>query len=130
MGVFDVAIAHRGLHNEKVSENSMEAFRLAVEAGYNIELDVHVIKDGKIIVFHDDNVKRMVPGKNIKVADLTAKDIDGNDYLLPDGQHIPYFEDVLKLVDGKVNIVCELKNINPFDKKLEKAIVEMIKIKH
>lgn len=126
MGVFDIAIAHRGLHGNGVSENSMKAFELAVKAGYNIELDVHRLQDGSIIVFHDDTVNRMVPAKKGKINDLTAKDIDGEDYLLPDGQHIPYFKDVLALVDGKVNIVCELKNLNPFDTKLEQSVIEMI----
>jgi len=129
VGVFDIAIAHRGLHSKTVSENSMKAFELAVEKGYNIELDVHRLTDDKIIVFHDDNVKRMIPTKDIKITELSSKDIDGEEYLLPDGQHIPYFEDILKMVDGKVNIVCEIKNLSFTDFRLEKIVIEMIKDK-
>ena len=54
-------IAHRGCHDieKNVPENSMLAFDKAVENNYIIELDVHILKDGNIVVFHDDNLKRM-----------------------------------------------------------------------
>ena len=50
-----VRYAHRGLHNKEkgIPENSMAAFRLAVEHGYGAELDVHLLKDGRLAVFHD-----------------------------------------------------------------------------
>ena len=52
--------AHRGLHTEDmtVPENSLAAFRQAVEAGYGMELDVQLSKDGRVVVFHDDDLKR------------------------------------------------------------------------
>ena len=53
-------VAHRGLHSrdKSVPENSLEAFRLAAEAGYGIELDVQLSKDGQVVVFHDDTLDR------------------------------------------------------------------------
>ena len=51
-------IAHRGIHY-KYRENSIKAFRLAIIEGYTIELDVHLTMDAKVIVFHDDNLKRL-----------------------------------------------------------------------
>ncbi|MDD4596084.1 MAG: glycerophosphodiester phosphodiesterase family protein, partial [Candidatus Izemoplasmatales bacterium] len=53
-------IAHRGLHtgNGIVPENSMKAFRLAIEKNYGIECDVNVLKDGTVVVFHDKDLKR------------------------------------------------------------------------
>lgn len=56
-----VNFAHRGLHTEdkRVPENSLEAFRLAAEAGYGIELDVQLSKDGRVVVFHDDTLDRV-----------------------------------------------------------------------
>ncbi len=53
--------AHRGLHDKKIGipENSMAAFREAIRANKGIELDVHLTKDKKIAVFHDDSLKRM-----------------------------------------------------------------------
>lgn len=52
-------IAHRGLHGDGVCENSLEAFRRAIEAGYGIELDVHLTADGKLCVIHDCYLSRM-----------------------------------------------------------------------
>ncbi|MBR5969563.1 MAG: glycerophosphodiester phosphodiesterase [Lachnospiraceae bacterium] len=53
--------AHRGLHDNatEAPENSMAAFRKAVEAGFGIELDVQITKDGRLVVFHDDTLERM-----------------------------------------------------------------------
>ena len=53
--------AHRGLHSRDMSvpENSLEAFRLAAKAGYGIELDVQLSRDGQVVVFHDDTLDRV-----------------------------------------------------------------------
>ena len=45
--------AHRGLHGHGVPENSMAAFQAALDQGYGIELDVHLLKDGNLAVMHD-----------------------------------------------------------------------------
>ncbi|HPE95084.1 MAG TPA: glycerophosphodiester phosphodiesterase family protein, partial [Bacillota bacterium] len=58
-GFTGVMYAHRGLHGGDVPENSLEAFRLAVENGYGIELDIRLTKDGRVIVFHDDSLERV-----------------------------------------------------------------------
>jgi len=56
--------AHRGLHcaQDGIPENSLPAFRRAVEAGYGIELDLHLTTDGQLVVFHDDTLRRHRPG--------------------------------------------------------------------
>ena len=48
--------AHRGLHSRDMSvpENSLEAFRLAAKAGYGIELDVQLSRDGQVVVFRSE----------------------------------------------------------------------------
>lgn len=99
--------AHRGLHNDERAENSMSAFRAAVEAGYGIELDIRLSKDGKLVVFHDDTLDR-VCGREGKVVDFTAEELAifrlrGTD----DG--VPLFSDVLSLVDGRVPLLVEIK---------------------
>ena len=68
--------AHRGLHNTDGSapENSLPAFRLAAEHGYGIELDVHITKDDRIIVFHDDDLLRMC-GVDAKTEDFTFAEL-------------------------------------------------------
>ena len=53
--------AHRGLfdNDSDAPENSLAAFKKAVDAGYGIELDVQLSKDDKLVVFHDATLKRM-----------------------------------------------------------------------
>lgn len=53
--------AHRGLYNHgtDIPENSMMAFRKAKHLGFGCELDIQCTKDGKVVVFHDDNLLRM-----------------------------------------------------------------------
>lgn len=105
-GVF---YAHRGLHNKKagVPENTMEAFRKAVDAGYGIELDVQLARDGEVVVFHDFDLKRAcgVPGS---VSDFTYEELQAFP-IMGTKARIPRFRDVLELVDGKVPLLVELK---------------------
>jgi len=99
--------AHRGLHdgNVKVTENSMEAFRLAVEKGYGMELDVQLTKDGKLVVHHDGSLKR-VCGVDQLIREVNFADLP----LLPDGSRIPLFTEVLNMVDGRAPIIVEVKH--------------------
>ena len=66
------AYAHRGLHGNGVPENSMAAFRAALDSGYGIELDVHLMKDGKLAVIHDASLKRTA-GTDVKIEELTEE---------------------------------------------------------
>lgn len=100
-------IAHRGLWNLKCPENSMGAFRRCINAGIPIELDVHIIKDDTLIVFHDDNLKRMC-GSNKKVKDLN-RDTIVNYRLEYTDYRIPTLKEVLDEVDGKVLLDIEIK---------------------
>lgn len=99
--------AHRGLHNAELPENSMAAFRAAVEAGYGIELDIHLMKDGKLAIIHDASLKRTA-GVDVKIEDLCAEDLE-NYRLEGTEEKIPLFTSFLEMVDGKVPLVVELK---------------------
>ena len=102
-------IAHRGYHNitKQIPENSNLAFQEAIKNDLIIELDIHLMKDGNVIVFHDDNLKRMTGiDKNIK--DCNYEQIK-NLKLLNTNQNIPLLSDVLKLINGKVPVIIELK---------------------
>ncbi len=101
--------AHRGLHDNAsdAPENSMRAFRKAAEAGFGIELDVQMTKDGVPVVFHDDTLKR-VCGVEGKVSQYTYEELQELSLCGTD-QKIPKFADVLKLVDGRVPLIVELK---------------------
>lgn len=127
MRLFQVPIAHRGLHDETSPENSLSAYKKAVEHGYNIETDVRLLKDGKVVCFHDFSVGRMIKGKSDKIEDLTYEDLCKDEYLLPNGERIPLFEELIGLVDGKVDILCELKSINFYKFDLESKVYELIK---
>lgn len=99
--------AHRGLHNAERAENSMSAFRAATEAGYGIELDVRLSKDGELVVFHDDTLDR-VCGVEGKVIDFTADEL-GEIKLSGTEDGVPRFSDVLTLVSGRVPLLVEIK---------------------
>ena len=118
-------IAHRGLHNKPtIPENSISAFARAVEKGYGIELDLHLLSDGEVAVFHDNTLDRTT-GKQGNIKDLTASKL--KDYTLEESQDtIPLFKDVLKLVDGKVPLIIELKIENNTD-ALCRATMELLK---
>ena len=105
----NIRYAHRGLHNlaEGRPENSMAAFREAVEHGFGAELDVHLMADGNLAVVHDSDLTR-VCGKKALIEDLTAGDL--KDYPLQGTEEtIPLFQDVLDLFEGKTPLVVELK---------------------
>ena len=105
----DRNFAHRGLHtpNKTVPENSLEAFRLAAENGYGVELDVQLSKDGRVVVFHDDTLDRVcgVRGRidAFDYKELSRMKLCGSEW------GIPLFTDVLRLIGGRVPIICELK---------------------
>lgn len=116
--------AHRGLHNDERAENSMSAFRAAVEGGYGIELDVRLSKDGRLVVFHDDTLDR-VCGREGKVIDFTAEEL-AEFKLSGTEDGIPLFSDVLKLVGGKVPLLVEIKE-DPGDHNVSLATCEMLR---
>jgi glycerophosphoryl diester phosphodiesterase len=119
-------IAHRGCHDTEkgIPENSMLAFDKAVKRGFIIELDVHILKDGNIVVFHDDNLKRMT-GVNKKIADCFYGELK-NVKLQNSDESIPLLKDVLKLVNGKVPIIIELKS-DTKNYYLEKELINLLK---
>lgn len=102
--------AHRGLHDLSKGrpENSMAAFRAAVDRGYGAELDVHLLADGALAVVHDSNLQR-VCGRDAVVERLTAAEL--RDYPLQgaEGEYIPLLGEVLDLFAGKTPLVIELK---------------------
>lgn len=100
--------AHRGLHGPLCPENSMAAFRKALEGGYGIELDVHLLKDGTLAVIHDSDLKR-VTGREGIVEDLTREELK-ECFLLGTEETIPEFRQVLELFDGKAPMIVELKS--------------------
>lgn len=115
-------IAHRGLHDERYPENSIPSFEQAIEHGYNVEIDVHVSKDGQVVVFHDANLKR-VCGVDKMIKDCTVEEL--KTYRLSGTEYtIPTFKEFLDLIRGRTGVLCEIKGMNPFDHSIEKATLK------
>ncbi len=111
--------AHRGLHGEGVPENSLAAFRAAVEAGVGIELDVQLSSDGVLMVFHDDTLIRMT-GKEGKVSDYTCAALKET-RLGESEETVPTFAEVLETVGGRVPLLVEVKYHNRIAETCEKT---------
>jgi len=103
-------ITHRALHNRKAGrvENSLKSIEAAIEKGYGIELDVQLTRDGRAMVFHDDLLDRLTAEKG-PVRNRTQRELEAIQ-LTGDGGTIPSLETVLKLVDGQVPLLIEIKD--------------------
>jgi len=117
-------IAHRGLHDHTVPENSLAAFEAAIEAGCSIEIDVQLTKDKVPVVYHDDCFhrltgfkKRVTRAKHEFVSRLKLADTD---------EDVPTFKEVLDFVAGRVPILIEIKK-NKGSRGIERIILEMLK---
>ncbi|GLQ07685.1 glycerophosphodiester phosphodiesterase family protein [Sneathiella chinensis] len=119
-------IAHRGLHDSAagIAENSLSAFRQAMQAGLPIELDVHLSADGLPVVFHDDTLIRMTGDpravKQVSFAELTALKLDSG----PDT--LPGLMEVLQVVNGTVPLVIELKHDPEGPDRLSQTVHEAL----
>ena len=116
--------AHRGLWGKNVPENSLSAFKKAVDNNFGIELDVQLSKDDCVMVFHDYTLKRMT-GAEGKLSDFTKEELKKLSLLGTD-EKIPTFEEVLQVVDGKIPLLIELKGEN-LDSSLCPKVAEIIK---
>lgn len=105
--MFFSGIAHRGLWNDQLTENGLRAFQNAIDHRLSFEYDIHLCKDGQLLVCHDDNLKRTT-GKEGIIEELTMEEIKKN-YRLLDGEEVPSFAEVLALNHEQVPMVCELK---------------------
>ena len=124
--IYDSKIAHKGLHNDIYPENSLGAFKHAIDNGYPFEIDVYMISDGTIAVMHEFNLKHMC-GVNIDIRSLTREDLK-NYHLLGTEYTIPTLEEVLELTQGRVPILVELKDFSVFKLgKFEQAVYDIMK---
>lgn len=119
-------IAHRGLHDisKMIPENSYLAYQAAIDNGYAIEIDVRFSNDGKVVIFHDDDLDRLTQGSgavyNKTYEELLKLDLQGTN------EKIPLFSEFLKFIDGRVPLLIELKNI-PQRKDLVAKTLEILK---
>lgn len=108
---FDRPIAHRGLHDRArgIIENSLTAFEAAIGAGYAIECDVQLSRDGVPIIFHDDELTRLT-GEEGRIGDRPAAELAALPLLgSAAGETPPTLAAMLALVQGRALLQVELK---------------------
>ncbi len=109
-------IAHRGIHdNINIIENTIEAFEKAIKKNLPIELDVNITKDKKIVVFHDNSLRRLAH-LNKRINNCTYTELKK---VRLKNSKIPLLEEVLKLVNGKVELYIEIKNSKNYKETCE-----------
>jgi glycerophosphoryl diester phosphodiesterase len=124
--LFLKGIAHRGLHDDKLTENGLKAFKKAIDNNFAFELDVHLTTDNELIVCHDSELKRTT-GKEGIIEHLSLKEIKNN-YKLLDGEDVPTLKEVFALDHEKVPIVVELKVYEKNYKALAKETLKELKL--
>ncbi len=120
--LFSRPIAHRGLWNESITENSISAYQNAINNGYPIEIDVFSSSDGVLYCFHDDTLNRMC-GVNGLIYNTESSVINALS-INHKGEKIPTLKQVLDLVSGQVPLLIEIKN-QPDKKIVERLLSEL-----
>jgi len=119
-------IAHRGLHDAPsgVPENSLAAFEAALCAGFPFELDVRLLRDGAVVVFHDESLQRL-SGVDASISAQDSRTI--RSFRISGTDHgIPLLADVLDLVRGRVGVLIEIKNFGR-PGALERSVLKTIR---
>jgi glycerophosphoryl diester phosphodiesterase len=119
---YDTLIAHRG-ESKDAPENTLPAFRMAVDRGFGFECDIYLSADKKLFTFHDSNLSRTTDGKHNEKcihaswADTVSKvnvggwgKWKGSKF---DPTHPALLEDVLKLARDGRYIYVEVKGNDP-----------------
>jgi len=118
-----LVIGHRGARC-CAPENTIPSFRLALETGVDgVEMDVHMTRDGEVVVIHDDTLERTTTGSGY-VKDHTLRELKGLDAGVKFGSQwrgvkIPTLEEVLRELGSRVSYVIELKHGSDLDPALK-----------
>lgn len=99
--------AHRGMHGAGRPENSLAAFRAAIEAGEGIELDVQACRGGRAVVFHDASLDRLC-GQVGRIATFTPEQL-AEFRLLGGSERISTLDEALAIIAGRVPLLIEIK---------------------
>ena len=113
-------IAHRGFYTKDIPENTLPTFIKAINNNYIIEFDIHYLKDGNIVIYHDFNLKRLT-GRNVLIESLDLNEL--NRLRINKKYTIPSLRYSLNIINGKVPILIEIKcldiNSNFFEKLID-----------
>lgn len=102
-------IAHKGVYNSGIPENTLPAFYKCVDKNYIIELDIHILNDKTIVVYHDFNLKRLT-GKNKVIETLSYAQL--SKIKIKNKYTIPTLEQVIHIISGKVPVIIEIKDVD------------------
>ncbi|CAG7653594.1 glycerophosphodiester phosphodiesterase [Paenibacillus allorhizosphaerae] len=117
-------IAHRG-YPAKYAENTLTSFQAARDLGYSqLELDVHISKDGVPVVMHDAAIHRMTNGKGL-IKDYTVEQL--KQFRIGETETIPTLEEALRLVKGHMIVNIDLKQTGDYYKGMEEAVYEVLR---
>lgn len=109
-------IAHRGIYdNKRIYENTISAIQRAIKHQYIIEFDVRLLSDGACVVFHDQNMERLLHVEG-NIERITYDELC---YIAK--YQVPTLEEVLDLVAGSVPVLIDLKTITS-KRLLEKKV--------
>ncbi len=121
--LYSTPITHRGLYDDNYPENTQPAFEEAIRFGYGIEMDVQMTSDDVLVVYHDNNLKR-VCGVDKDIREITYEELKS---MRPMGKQYPImtFKEFLEFVDGRTPLLIEIKH----QKRpgIEKLVVEHLK---
>lgn len=101
-----IIVGHRGAKG-MAPENTLKAFKIGCQYADAVECDIHLTKDKKLVVIHDESIGRTSNGKGM-VRDINLKELKEFDFGY--GQKIPLLEEVFELVkkSGK-KLIVEVK---------------------
>ncbi len=100
-------IAHRGIYNNiTIYENTIDSILYAAHNNLTVEIDIRLTKDNEIIVFHDEDMTRLIKLKD-KINTINYEDLNYISHY-----HIPTLKEVLDKVNNKVPIIIDIKEDN------------------
>lgn len=114
--------AHRGLYNAHVPENSLEAFDRAAAAGYGIEMDVRLTRDGQMVICHDASLLRMT-GQDVRISCASLAEVQALPLMGTD-QRAPTLDQALEVIGGRVPIILEIKWERPGESALARKVYQ------
>jgi glycerophosphoryl diester phosphodiesterase len=127
--IYPMLIAHRGA-SLKAPENSLAAFAIAQAQGADVlETDLHITRDGEIVLFHDHTLERMTDGKGPlftqSLAELKQRRLRGPDGQLTD-ERIPTLIELLSATQGEMPLLLELKDWRFVDRRHAERLVHTL----
>ena len=115
-------IAHRGVHNSKVIENTLPAFLKCVDKNYVAELDIHILRDNSIVVYHDYNLYRLT-GVNKVIETFSYPQL--SKIKIKNKYTIPTLKQVIHIINKKIPLLIEIKDANN-NYRFEEELVKIL----